>query len=146
MTFCILGGLACLAFGALAIYGGQVLPGVKLVLAGLLLPVFGIWWAYHWLLVVILCLIGMAAWLLIAHYALIRPALSTIAAWAHSVEARLPSPQIIMHTSPVTVSEPKPALVSKPEPALVSKPEPALVSKPAPRVMAPDAAHLPPKV
>lgn len=88
-TICIVGGLACLAFGGLAIYGGQLLPGIKLVLAGILLPIFGIWFAYHWLLVVILALIGAAAYVFIVHYTLIRPALVAVESWAATVEARL---------------------------------------------------------
>jgi hypothetical protein len=88
-TLSILGGLACLAFGGLAIYGGQLLPGIKLVIAGLLLPVFGIYWAYHWLAIVIILLISTAAIWLTTHYALIRPALVSIEAWAKTVEARL---------------------------------------------------------
>ena len=93
-TLSILGGLACLAFGGLAIYGGQILPGVKLVIAGLLLPVFGIYWAYHWLAIVIILLISTAAIWLTTHYVLIRPALVSVEAWAKSVEARLvPAPK-----------------------------------------------------
>jgi hypothetical protein len=88
-TLSILGGLACLAFGGLAIYGGQILPGIKLVIAGLLLPIAGIYWAYHWLLWVAIILIGLAVWLLVTHYTQIRPALVAIEAWAQSVEARL---------------------------------------------------------
>jgi hypothetical protein len=90
-TLSILGGLACLAFGGLAIYGGQLLPGVKLVIAGLLLPIFGIWWAYHWLLVTIIVLIGTALIWLTTHYALVRPALLSVEAWAKTVETRLVS-------------------------------------------------------
>lgn len=89
MTLCILGGVACLVFGGLAIYGGQILPGVKLVAAGLLLPIAGIYWAYHWLLITCLVLIGLAAFFLITHYALIQPALTAVEAWAKTVEARL---------------------------------------------------------
>jgi hypothetical protein len=88
-TLSILGGLACLAFGGLAIYGGQLLPGVKLVIAGLLLPIFGIWFAYHWVLVVALTLAVSGAYMLIVHYAQIRPALLAVESWAHTVETRL---------------------------------------------------------
>jgi len=106
-TICILGGLACLAFGGLAIYGGQVLPGVKLVAAGLLLPIFGIWFAYHWLLVTILVLIGLAALLLVTHYALIQPALTAIEAWAKTVEVRLGVTTAAAPTAPaVAVASP----------------------------------------
>jgi hypothetical protein len=89
MTLCILGGVACLVFGGLAIYGGQVLPGVKLVAAGLLLPIAGIYWAYHWLLITCIVLVGLAVIFLLTHYALIQPALSSVEAWAKTVEARL---------------------------------------------------------
>ena len=93
-TLSVLGGLACLAFGGLAIYGGQLLPGIKLVIAGLLLPIFGIWWAYHWLLVTILTLIGTALIWLVTHFALVRPALVSLEAWAKTVETRLvPAPK-----------------------------------------------------
>ena len=85
----VLGGLACLAFGGLAIYGGQVLPGIKLVIGGLLLPVFGIWFAYHWLLVTIIVLIGGALFLLLTHYTVLRPALAAIETWAKTIEIRL---------------------------------------------------------
>jgi hypothetical protein len=87
-TLSILGGLACLVFGGLAIYGGQVLPGIKLVIAGVLLPIAGIWWSYHWLWVTIFILIGLAVYLLITHYALIRPSLAAVESWAETVEAR----------------------------------------------------------
>lgn len=89
MTLCILGGVACLVFGGLAIYGGQLLPGIKLVAAGLLLPIAGIYWAYHWLLITGLTLAGLGAYLLITHYALIKPALTAVETWAQTVETRL---------------------------------------------------------
>lgn len=89
MTLCILGGVACLAFGGLAIYGGQLLPGIKLVIAGILLPIAGIWWAYHWLMVTIIVLIALAGILLITHYSAIQPALSAVEARMKTVEARL---------------------------------------------------------
>ena len=88
-TLGILGGLALLAFGGLAIYGGQILPGVKLVIAGLLLPIFSIWFAYHWIAVVIVALIGSAAYLLLTHYTVIQPALKAVSVWAATVEKRL---------------------------------------------------------
>jgi len=120
MTLCILGGVACLVLGGLAIYGGQLLPGVKLVIAGLLLPIFGIWWAYHWLLVTIIVLIGLAAFLLITHYAVLRPALVTIEAWAKTVEARLvPAPEAPaapVAEAPVKLGIPTLPTVSAPTP------------------------------
>ena len=88
-TLGILGGLALLAFGGLSIYGGQILPGVKLVIAGLLLPIFSIWFAYHWIAVVIVVLIGSAAYLLLTHYTVVQPALKAVESWASTVEARL---------------------------------------------------------
>ena len=88
-TLSVVGGLALLAFGGLAIYGGQILPGVKLVIAGLLLPIFGIWFAYHWLAVVIVALIVTAGYLLVTHYVLLRPALVAVESWARTVETRL---------------------------------------------------------
>lgn len=88
-TLSVVGGLALLAFGGLAIYGGQLLPGIKLVVAGFLLPICGIWFAYHWLAVVIVCLIVTAGYLLVTHYTLVAPALRAVESWAQSVEARL---------------------------------------------------------
>lgn len=88
-TLSILGGVACLVFGGLAIYGGQLLPGVKLVIAGLLLPIAGIWWAYHWLFVTCFILIGAALFFLATHFAVVRPALVAVESWAKSVETRL---------------------------------------------------------
>ena len=88
-TLTILGGLACLAFGGLAIYGGQILPGVKLVIAGLLLPIAGIYWAYHWLMWTVIVLIAAAFYVLIYHYTTVRPTLVAIETWAKSVEKRL---------------------------------------------------------
>lgn len=88
-TLSILGGVACLVFGGLAIYGGQLLPGIKLVIAGLLLPIAGIWWAYHWLFVTCFILIGLALFLLVTHFTVIRPALVAVESWAATVEKRL---------------------------------------------------------
>lgn len=88
-TLTILGGLACLAFGGLAIYGGQILPGVKLVIAGLLLPIAGIYWAYHWLMWTVIALVAAAAYVLIHHYTVIQPALKAVSTWAATVEKRL---------------------------------------------------------
>lgn len=119
-TLSILGGLACLAFGGLAIYGGQILPGVKLVIAGLLLPIFGIWWAYHWLLVTIIMLIGTALIWLTTHYALVRPALLSVEAWAHTVETRLVNVAAPHPASPGPVVAPaKPATTTAPTTASV---------------------------
>lgn len=104
-TLSILGGVACLVFGGLAIYGGQLLPGIKLVIAGLLLPIAGIWYAYHWLYVAIACLVGGAAYILITHFSVVRPALVAVEAWAKTVESRLiPAPK-----TPLAASAPVPA-------------------------------------
>ena len=65
------------------------LPGVKLVIAGLLLPIFSIWFAYHWIAVVIVVLIAAAAYVLIHHYMVIQPALKAVSTWATTVEKRL---------------------------------------------------------
>jgi hypothetical protein len=106
-TLCILGGLACLAFGGLAIYGGQIVPGVKLVVAGVLLPIFGIWWSYHWLLVVCLILIGAAVYWLLMHWAFLKPAMTKVETWAKTVETRItpvvPTP-VVAHSTIVAHS------------------------------------------
>jgi hypothetical protein len=74
----VLGGLGLCAFGGLAVSGGRYLAGAKLIAAGVLLPIFGIWFAYHWLLVVILTLIGAACLLLVTHWAVVAPVVSKI--------------------------------------------------------------------
>ena len=81
----ILGGLACLSLGGLCFYGGQIIPGLKFILAGLLLPIFGIWFAYHWLLVVILVLLAGGALFLATHYAMIKPILDKLESFGASV-------------------------------------------------------------
>lgn len=89
-ALCIIGGAACLAFGGLSIYGGQIVPGIKLILAGALLPIFAIWWKMHWLLAVCLILIGGACYWLLLHWAYLRPALVKLEGWAKTVESRIP--------------------------------------------------------
>lgn len=77
-VLCTIGGVACLAFAALLGYGGQVIPAIKVGLAGLLLPIFGIWFAYHWLAVVIGALIISAAIFLATHFAIVRPVIQRL--------------------------------------------------------------------
>jgi sterol desaturase/sphingolipid hydroxylase (fatty acid hydroxylase superfamily) len=74
----IIGGLAVVALGAFAIYSGQFVPGIKFVAIGLLLPIFGIWFAYHWLLVVIIALLASALFFLCVHRAIIEPLLEKL--------------------------------------------------------------------
>lgn len=86
--FC-LAGLACLALAGFLGYSGQIVPAIKVGLAGLLLPIFGIWFAYHWLLVVILCLLGAAAFFIATDYAVVKPILARLDAAAAKADAWL---------------------------------------------------------
>jgi hypothetical protein len=53
-------GLLSLIAGGLLIYCGQVIPGVKCVIGGIVLPVSAVWFDYHYGLVLWLLLIGSA--------------------------------------------------------------------------------------
>ena len=53
-------GLLSLISGGLLIYFGQVIPGVKCVIGGIILPVSAVWFDYHYGLVLWLLLIGSA--------------------------------------------------------------------------------------
>lgn len=88
-TLFILAGVACLALCGFLAYAGQVVPAVKVGLAGLLLPIFGIWFAYHWLLVVIITLLSAAAFFLATHYAVVAPLLTRLDASAAKADAWL---------------------------------------------------------
>jgi hypothetical protein len=74
----ILGALAAVGFGAFLIYSGQILAGVKCVAGGLLLMIASIWFAYHWLLVVGLCLIGSGVYLMVVYWSQISPVLAKL--------------------------------------------------------------------
>jgi len=80
-----IGGAASIGFGILLIYGGHIMSGLQLIVAGLLLPIFGIWFAYHWLLVVILCLLGGAVFFLATHFAVVKPLMLHVEAWAQNI-------------------------------------------------------------
>jgi hypothetical protein len=77
-TLSVVGGLACLALGGLSFYRGLILSGIKFVIAGILLPVSGIFVAYHWLLIVALVLIGLATYLLITYWSKVEPVLAKV--------------------------------------------------------------------
>lgn len=62
-------GIVCLcAAGALA-YFGQIVAAIKVGIAGLILPIFAIWWSEHYALVIAAVLIGAAVWYLLTHAA-----------------------------------------------------------------------------
>lgn len=79
-------GLACLAFGGLAIYNARIVSGVKLVLVGVALPVAGIWFAYHWGLVILGFLTVGALWFVYQDWAKVKPVLTNLGAAANAVE------------------------------------------------------------
>lgn len=54
------GGIVCLGLAAFMGYCGQVIPALKFGAAGVLLPVFGVWWAFHYGTVIIVALIASA--------------------------------------------------------------------------------------
>jgi hypothetical protein len=74
-TVSIVGGLACLAFGALAIYNTHIPTGIKLILSGIALPVVGIWFAYHWGLVILALFSVAALYFLYEYWGKARPVL-----------------------------------------------------------------------
>ncbi len=80
-SFCalmILAAVAGIGFGAFSIYLGHYVSGVQFIGGGIGLALFGIWFSFHWLLVVSLGLIGAAVFYLCTHYALIKPILDKI--------------------------------------------------------------------
>lgn len=94
----ILGGLACLVFGGLAIYGGHVPTGVKLIVSGILLPVVGVWFAYHWGLVVLALLSGIGVYYLYQYWSKVRPVAKAAEAVAGNVLGHIESG--VFRTSP----------------------------------------------
>jgi hypothetical protein len=85
----IIAGVACLALAGFLGYSGQIVPAIKVGVAGILLPIFGIWFAYHWLLVVIVCLLGAAAFFVATDYAVVKPILARLDAAAEKADAWL---------------------------------------------------------
>jgi hypothetical protein len=55
-----LAGLACLAICGLCVYSGQIIPAVKFGIAGVLLPIFATWFAYHYILIIAGALVASA--------------------------------------------------------------------------------------
>jgi len=72
-TICILGGIACVGLGALSIYRGCLVSGIKFLIGGVLLPVAGIYVAYHWLLITAIVLVGAALYLIVVDWARVKP-------------------------------------------------------------------------
>jgi hypothetical protein len=87
-TLAVLGGLALLGLGVFLCVNGHVVPGIKFALCGLLLPIFGIWFAYHWLMVAIVALLVIAGLEISAHYVLVAPLLRKIEQHAEAVTSK----------------------------------------------------------
>ena len=77
-TFCVIGGIVSIGLGAFSIYRGLIVSGIKFLLGGVLVPVFGIYLAYHWALVIGLCLIGAGAYLTVTYWSSLTPWLTAI--------------------------------------------------------------------
>ncbi len=84
-----LGGVACLVMAGFSGYAGAIIPAIKFALAGLLMPIFGIWFAFHWLLVVILTLIAAALFFLATHYGVVNPILQKIETEAANLASQI---------------------------------------------------------
>jgi hypothetical protein len=83
----IIAAVAGIGFGAFSIYIGHYVSGVQFIAGGIGLAMFGIWFAFHWLLVLSLCLIGAAVFYLCTHFALIKPILDRLDAQADRAAA-----------------------------------------------------------
>jgi hypothetical protein len=83
----IIAAVAGIGFGAFSIYIGHYVSGVQFIAGGIGLAMFGIWFAFHWLLVLSLSLIGAAVFYLCTHYALIKPILDRLDAQAERAAA-----------------------------------------------------------
>lgn len=64
-----IGGLLCLAAGGAMIYFSQYMAGLKLILAGLILPIAGTWWSEHYALIIAGTLVALAIWYFLTHQA-----------------------------------------------------------------------------
>jgi hypothetical protein len=82
----ILAALAGIGFGAFLIYSGHYVSGIQWVGGGLGLAIFGIWFAFHWLLIVSLALLATGLFFLATHYAIVKPILEKIEAAGLSFE------------------------------------------------------------
>jgi hypothetical protein len=83
----IIAAVAGIGFGAFSIYIGHYVSGVQFIAGGIGLAMFGIWFAFHWLLVLSLSLIGAAVFYLCTHYALIKPIIDRLDAAADRAAA-----------------------------------------------------------
>jgi hypothetical protein len=91
-TLSVIGGLACLALAGLSFYRACIVSGVKFVIAGIMLPVSGIFVAYHWLLIVGLILAALASYLLWRGRKYAEPVLKNVEANAADVVNKIVPP------------------------------------------------------
>jgi hypothetical protein len=82
----ILAALVGIGFGAFLIYSAHYVSGIQFVCGGIGLAMFGIFFAFHWLLIVSLACIGAGIFFLCTHYALVKPILQKIEAAGLSFE------------------------------------------------------------
>lgn len=68
----IAAGILCLIASGALFYFGQILPAVKVAAAGLILPIFAVWWSHFYAVVCAAVLIGLALFYLIQHRAAIN--------------------------------------------------------------------------
>ena len=88
-TVCVVGGLISVGLGAFSIYRGLIVSGIKFLLGGVLVPVAGIYVAYHWALIVGLCLIGAGAYLTVTYWSAVTPWLTKVEADIHPLFIKL---------------------------------------------------------
>lgn len=88
-TICVIGGLVSIGLGAFSIYRGLIVSGIKFLLGGVLVPVAGIYLAYHWAIIVGLCLIGAGAYLTVTYWSAVTPWLTKVEADIHPLFIKL---------------------------------------------------------
>jgi hypothetical protein len=66
-------GIAGMALGGFAIYGGRLWVGVRLLVIGVSLPIAGIYFAFHWKLILGLLLLGVGLYEVVMHWSVISP-------------------------------------------------------------------------
>jgi len=71
-------GLLMLALSGFLAYTGKYAGSIKLAIAGVILPILGLWFAYNWMLLIIVVLVTLVVVVILSHYSIIAPMMSRL--------------------------------------------------------------------
>ena len=74
----IVAAVACAVLSGFAFYAGHVWPGIKFALAAVCLPICAVWFSQFWAWIVGGVFVSLGLWLLVTHYAVVKPVLDSI--------------------------------------------------------------------